>query len=152
LGITYRLVHTNRADSVFGSRSWLDSSMGVQAFSKAHGGRGTIGTVTHPAAGSWMDGHQQEIRYVNPQSSNRNGVADRMDTWSSRSIWEQSNAAGVSQTFEQLSNVDNMPSSLPSQDWRLSWVPDRKCDSNFIAYIIKIVIQLLPRSRTSCHL
>jgi hypothetical protein len=108
-------------------------------------------TEEHPAAGSWMDGHRQEISYANPQSSNRNGAADRMDTWSSRSIWEQSNAAGVSQTFEQLSNVDDMPSLLPSQDRRLSWVPDRKCDSNFVAYIIKIVIQLLPRSRTSCH-
>jgi hypothetical protein len=31
---------------VFGSCSWLDSSTGVQAFSKAHGGRGTIRTVT----------------------------------------------------------------------------------------------------------
>jgi hypothetical protein len=31
---------------MFGSRSRLDSSTGVQAFSKAHGGRGTIRTMT----------------------------------------------------------------------------------------------------------
>jgi hypothetical protein len=36
---------------VFGSCSWLDSSTGVQAFSEAHGGRGTIRTLT-----KWLPG------------------------------------------------------------------------------------------------
>jgi hypothetical protein len=43
---------------VFGSRSQVAFSTGVQAFSKAHGGRGTIRTVTECLYDGSIDKHK----------------------------------------------------------------------------------------------